>query len=81
MGKGREATNPPALPFLRRNSWSFDKLKSLEDVRDDLMTLKNLWFSKANGTDHAERLEAFYGAQAATCKETDWCCLVSSPLV
>lgn len=61
---------------LRRNSWSFDRLKSLgEDLTDDLIVLRHLWLSnlvpggKKSSATHAQRLESFYGPQAAACKE------------
>lgn len=67
MGAGGDGT-PLAPAFMRRNSWSLDRLKSLGDVKDDLVVLRHLWFSKAKGDDHAARLESFYGPQAAACK-------------
>lgn len=43
-------------------------LKSLkESLRDDMLVLKHIWFSKAQGDDHASRLESFYGPQAKAC--------------
>jgi hypothetical protein len=60
---------------LRRNSWSFDRLKSLgEDITDDLIVLRHLWLSnlvpgkKKSTATHAQRLESFYGPQAAACE-------------
>jgi hypothetical protein len=60
---------------LRRNSWSFDRLKSLGgDISDDLIVLRHLWLSnlvpgkKKSSATHAQRLESFYGPQAAACK-------------
>lgn len=62
----------PAPRKLRRNSWSFDRLKSLgEDLTDDLIVLRHLWLSnlvpgkKKSTATHAQRLESFYGPQAA----------------
>lgn len=42
-------------------------VKSLADVKDDLVVLKSIWFSKAKGDDHASRLENFYSPQALQC--------------
>jgi betaine lipid synthase len=67
MGAGGDGT-PVGTFLLRRNSWSFDRLKSLGDVKDDLLVLRHLWFSKPSGDDHAQRLESFYGPQAAACR-------------
>jgi hypothetical protein len=59
---------------LRRNSWSFDRLKSLGgDISDDLIVLRHLWLSnlvpgKKSTATHAQRLESFYGPQAAACE-------------
>ena len=41
--------------------------KRRRSAKDDLKVLKSLWLNKANGKDHAERLEAFYGPQAEAC--------------
>ncbi len=79
---GREAVAeqaPVALESpprkLRRNSWSFDRLKSLGgDLSDDLIVLRHLWLSnlvpgkKKSSATHAQRLESFYGPQAAACE-------------
>ena len=70
MGRGCDGTvQAPAL-LQRSSSWSLDRLKSMSSVKDDLLVLKHLWFSKASGADHAARLESFYGPQAAACE----CC-------
>lgn len=56
----------PEVSLVRRNSWSFGK--GLNDLKDDLSTLRHLWFSqlsKKKSADHATRLEQFYGPQAA----------------
>lgn len=45
-----------------------DRLESLKGVQQDLTVLKSIWFKKASGSDHAERLESFYGPQAAACE-------------
>lgn len=69
MGKGGDYTSVGTQPtLLRRNSWSFDRLKSLGDVKDDILVLRHLWFGKKSGSDHAARLESFYGPQAAACE-------------
>jgi betaine lipid synthase len=66
MGKGGDYTSVGTQPtLLRRNSWSFDRLKSIGDVKDDILVLRHLWFGKKSGSDHAARLESFYGPQAA----------------
>jgi hypothetical protein len=69
MGRGGEKLITEVQPagLVRRNSWSFGKLT---DLKDDLSTLRHLWFSNLkpkSGKDHAARLEAFYGPQAAAC--------------
>jgi hypothetical protein len=63
------------LSKLRRNSWSFDRLKSLGgDLQDDLIVLRHLWLSnlvpgsRKSSASHAQRLESFYGPQAAACE-------------
>lgn len=68
MGKGSDGSALAAPSLLRRNSWSFDRLKSLEEVASDLRTLKHLWFGSKKGSGHAQRLESFYGPQAAACE-------------
>ncbi|KAI8469365.1 MAG: hypothetical protein J3K34DRAFT_282994 [Monoraphidium minutum] len=69
MGRGGEklVDGQRGPVSLRRDSWSFNSLKSLADLKDDLSTLRHLWFSKAGSANrsHAARLEAFYGPQAA----------------
>jgi betaine lipid synthase len=45
---------------------SLDNLRS--NIRDDLTVLRHIWFSKARGSDHAARLESFYGPQAEACE-------------
>ena len=75
MGR-EEVVAPVEQPRkLRRNSWSFDRLKSLgEDLTDDLIVLRHLWLSnlvpggKKSSDTHAQRLESFYGPQAAACE-------------
>jgi betaine lipid synthase len=66
MGAGRDGA-PVSDQSLGRK-WSFDKLKNLSSVKNDLVVLKHIWFSRARGDDHAERLEHFYGPQAAACE-------------
>ena len=82
MGRAQEPTAEQAVESapspsrkLRRNSWSFDRLKSLgEDLSDDLIVLRHLWLSnlvpggKKKNNTHAQRLESFYGPQAAACE-------------
>lgn len=40
----------------------------LDSVKEDLLVLKSIWFNRVSGDDHAERLESFYGPQAAACE-------------
>ena len=40
----------------------------LDGVKEDLLVLKSIWFNRVSGDDHAERLESFYGPQAAACE-------------
>ncbi|EIE24752.1 diacylglyceryl-N,N,N-trimethylhomoserine synthesis protein [Coccomyxa subellipsoidea C-169] len=68
MGKGAYGAvdNVPAkkdTSILKRLG-SSGKLKRISSVADDLLVLKSIWFNKASGDDHAERLENFYGPQA-----------------
>ena len=71
MGKGGEGRQVPVKKdgLLKRIS-SSGKLKRISSVADDLLVLKSIWFNKASGDDHAERLESFYGPQAAACAQT-----------
>ena len=66
MGKGSDGT-PVRPSFMKKTFPSMEKL-NLENMRNDLTVLKNIWFSKAGGGDHAARLESFYGPQAHACK-------------
>lgn len=43
---------------------------SLETLKNDLLCLKTMWFSKAAGGSHKDRLESFYKPQAEACKCT-----------
>jgi hypothetical protein len=76
MGKGADnsmGAGPP-LPFTRKYSFSgsLEGLKQIGDLKDDLLVLKHLWFSKAGKiTDHKARLDSFYGPQAAACECVD----------
>ena len=68
MGRGGEKAPSEGGLGLRRNSWSFNSIKGLQELSTDLSTLRHLWFSNAgkkHGADHAKRLDAFYGPQAA----------------
>jgi len=59
----------PSLPAGLQRSWSIPK--GISDLKDDLSTLRHLWFSqlsKKKAGDHAARLESFYGPQAAACE-------------
>ena len=68
MGKGGEGRQVPVKDGLMKRISSSGKLKSISSVADDLLVLKSIWFNKASGDDHAERLENFYGPQAEACK-------------
>ena len=68
MGKGGEGRQVPVKDGLMKRISSSGKLKSITSVADDLFVLKSIWFNKASGDDHAERLESFYGPQAEACK-------------
>jgi betaine lipid synthase len=65
MGKGSDG-RPAPQSFLRK-TFSMEKL-SLDNVKNDLIVLKNIWFNSAQGADHAARLDAFYGPQAEACE-------------
>lgn len=54
------------LPTLSR-SWSSGSLARLSAVKDDLTVLRTIWFKRLSGSDHAQRLECFYGPQAHAC--------------
>eukprot|EP00983_Pelagomonas_calceolata_P042649 1138596-Pelagomonas_calceolata.AAC.2 len=63
---------------ITRRKRSFTELKELGKARgqglqaqlkSDLLVLKHIWFSKAQGDDHASRLENLYGPQAKACKQ------------
>lgn len=41
---------------------------SLGTLMDDMLCLKTMWFSKASGGSHKDRLESFYKPQAEACK-------------
>ena len=68
MGKGGEGRQVPVKDGLMKRISSSGKLKSITSVADDLLVLKSIWFNKASGDDHAERLENFYGPQAEACE-------------
>lgn len=60
MGRGGDGSS---LGLTR--SFSFDRLKAIGgNVKQDLVCLKTMWFSKASGDSHADRLESFYSPQA-----------------
>lgn len=62
MGRGGDAS------FAQKRNFSFDKLKNLTSVKDDLTVLRHMWFGSKKGDDHAARLESFYGPQATACE-------------
>ncbi|GFH11752.1 uncharacterized protein HaLaN_07305, partial [Haematococcus lacustris] len=68
MGAGGDG-RPLKDAYKRKpRNFSFDKLDKLQSsLRDDLTVLRHMWFSKAKGSDHAARLENFYGPQAQAC--------------
>ena len=63
MGAGRDG-NPSKGGAPLRRTFSLEKLQG---VKDDLIVLKSIWFNKAKGGDHAQRLDNFYSPQAAAC--------------
>jgi hypothetical protein len=67
MGAGRDGTplGGGRAPLKRTFS-----LEALHGVKDDLVVLKSIWFNKAKGGDHAQRLDNFYSPQAAACRST-----------
>ena len=68
MGKGSDG-RPAKESFLRKTFPSMEKL-SVDNLKNDLIVLKNIWFNSAKGDDHAARLDAFYGPQAHACEKT-----------
>uniref|UniRef100_A0A7S0URH5 Betaine lipid synthase n=1 Tax=Polytomella parva TaxID=51329 RepID=A0A7S0URH5_9CHLO len=48
----------------KKKSLSIEKVPVLTSVKDDLTVLRYMWFGKPSGSDHAARLESFYGPQA-----------------
>ncbi|CAD7703949.1 unnamed protein product [Ostreobium quekettii] len=61
MGRGGEGGPTAGLP----RKMSFEKLKEIGgNVKQDLIVLKSMWFSRSKGEDHASRLESFYSPQA-----------------
>lgn len=70
MGKGGDGRQVPVKDGLLKRISSSGKLKKISSVADDLLVLKSIWFNKASGDDHAERLENFYGPQAEACERT-----------
>lgn len=67
MGKGGDGRQLPVKDGLLKRISSSGKLKRISSVADDLLVLRSIWFNKASGDDHAERLENFYGPQAQAC--------------
>jgi len=68
MGKGGDGRQVPVKDGILKRISSSGKLKRISSVADDLLVLKSIWFNKASGDDHAERLENFYGPQAEACE-------------
>jgi betaine lipid synthase len=64
MGAGGDGRPQPS--FLKK-TFSIDNLTNVSNIKDDLIVLRNIWFNKAKGDDHAARLETFYGPQAHAC--------------
>lgn len=62
-GRGDLSSDPPASGVVEQQNTTV-RSKRRRSPKDDLLVLKSLWLSRANGKDHAERLEAFYGPQA-----------------
>jgi betaine lipid synthase len=75
MGKGGDAVPAGTASALRR-TFSLERLKSLGDVKDDILVLKQLWFGSKRGDSHAERLESFYANQAAKVRSVGRCALI-----
>lgn len=65
MGAGGDGR--PARASLIKKNLGFGELGSFANVKEDLATLRHIWFSKAKGEDNAARLESFYGPQAEAC--------------
>lgn len=64
MGAGGDG-RPIKEAYTKKGAGGFSLEKlNVKDFRDDLTVLRHIWFSKAKGTDHATRLESFYGGQA-----------------
>ena len=68
-GRGDLSSDPPASGVVEQQNTTV-RSKRRRSPKDDLLVLKSLWLSRANGKDHAERLEAFYGPQAKACART-----------
>lgn len=49
---------------------ALDKLTSFtpDGLKQDLQVLRYMWFGKAKGDDHAQRLDNFYKHQAGACE-------------
>ncbi|KAK9817757.1 hypothetical protein WJX72_001701 [[Myrmecia] bisecta] len=60
LGRNRQGL----LKRIRSSDRLSGSIKRIGSVKDDLIVLRSIWFNKASGTDHAERLEAFYSPQA-----------------
>jgi len=67
-GGGEAQLGATIRPGLIQRIRSMDRMETLKGVKQDLTVLKSMWFKKASGSDHAERLESFYGPQAAACE-------------
>ena len=68
MGAGGDAR--PQGQVLKRVGSGKAKL---DNVKNDLKVLKSIWLNRVSGDDHAERLESFYGPQAAECAPSSRC--------
>ncbi len=73
MGKGRDGSQTLGIGLgsrlLRASSFeSLTRLTQSSSIKDDLLVLRHIWFSRQKGDDHAARLESFYGPQAAACE-------------
>ncbi len=70
MGSGRGAGGKDARPVrdtsAKKGQFSLDQI-SLK-LKDDVTVLRHMWFGSKKGDDHAQRLESFYGPQAAACE-------------
>lgn len=70
MGGGGDG-RPARDTYAKKRSTTLDQIGKTgpSRIKDDLKVLKNLWFHRASGGDHAARLESFYKGQASLCEQ------------